>query len=248
MSNDILAEPSLKIKRAYCHIQELEMCVHDFLKTDFWVISVDEEPHTGQHFLKFSVTKPIPEKLALCIGDAAHNLRSALDLLISGIVFRAGGDITKCQFPISDTREKLTHALGKGEIKKVKPNLVQFILNTVKPYKTGNSDIWALNKLDIIDKHRLIVPVFTVTRLSGISVKDDSNNTFHNLTVTVGNTGTIKPISTFPKLHIQSYGQPDIVILFDKGQPFAGEPVIPKLHQLAKLTTSVIESFRTIAT
>lgn len=134
MVDDIFTGPALKIKRAYRHIQEFEARVQDFLKTDFYAISVDEELNTGQHILKFSVTEPIPEELALCIGDAAHNLRSALDILMCGIVTRAGGNIASGSFPMHETRENLADALEKGEIKKVRPDLIPFILDTVKPY------------------------------------------------------------------------------------------------------------------
>lgn len=134
MVDDIFTGPALKIKRAYRHIQEFEARVQDFLKTDFYAISVDEEPNTGQHILKFSVTEPIPEELALCIGDAAHNLRSTLDILMCGIVTRAGGNIASGSFPMHETRENLADALEKGEIKKVRPDLIPFILDTVKPY------------------------------------------------------------------------------------------------------------------
>ena len=248
MADDPFAGSVLKIKRAYRHIQELEACVQAFLKSDFCSIRVDEDPATGHHVLRFSVTKPLPDEIPLSIGDATHNLRSALDILMCSIITRAGGNMARGNFPMHETRENLADALEKGEIKRVRPDLVGFILDTIKPYKLGNFGIWALNKLDIVDKHRLVIPVFAVTRLSGISARDDNNNTFTNLTVTVGPGGNINLISTGAKMHITNYGQPAIAIMFDKGHPFKGEAVIPKLRELAELTAGVVEAFRAVAT
>jgi len=248
MADDPFAGSILKIKRAYRHMQELDECVKTFLKSDFCLIQVDEDPVTGHHVLRFSVTKTIPDDIPLAIGDTIHNLRSALDILICSILTFAGGNIASSNFPMHETRENLADALEKGEIKRVRPDLVGFILDTIKPYKSGNFGIWALNKLDILDKHRLVIPVFAVTRLSGISARDDNNNTYTNLTVTVGPAGNINLIRTGARMHITNYGQPAIAIMFDKGHPFEGEPVIPTLHKLAKLTTELIEAFRAVAT
>lgn len=33
------------------------------------------------------------------------------------------------------------------------------LLKALKPYKGGNEPLWGLNRLDILDKHRLLVPV-----------------------------------------------------------------------------------------
>lgn len=246
MLDDIYSGPMLKIKRAYCHIHELESRVQDYIKTDFYSISINEDPKTGNQSLKFAVPEPVPEYFSLCIGDAIHNLRSALDILICSIVRCAGGDITKCEFPFSYDKEKLIKIMEKGEINKVRPDLIPFILDTIKPYKIGNLDIWNLNLLDNIDKHRLIIPVISVTQLSGISAKDDNDNILTDLTASINNIGTINIINTTAKLHIISYGQRDITLIFDKGLPFESEPVIPKLHILADKTTSIIDSFRII--
>lgn len=35
----------------------------------------------------------------------------------------------------------------------------------VKAYKGGNDDLWALHELNILDKHRLLLPVIQVTSI-----------------------------------------------------------------------------------
>lgn len=51
----------------------------------FW-LDADYEPQNGYYSVRFSRVQSPPSELSLILGDAAHNLRSALDHLAWGIV------------------------------------------------------------------------------------------------------------------------------------------------------------------
>lgn len=247
MSEELFAGPESKIRRAQRLISELEACLQQFLRDGACSVEVHEDTTTGSHLLKVVTPKPLPEDIPLIIGDAANNLRSALDILISAFIRKAGGNVAVGSLPVHETRENLEGALQRSEIQKMRPDVAQFILNTVKPYKDGNFSVWALSKLDNVNKHRLVIPVIAVTRLSGISARDDNNNTFTNLTVTVDHGRIMNLIQTGARMHITNPGTPAIAVLFDQGHPFEGQPVVQTLHQLVSHISNVIQSFRPFA-
>jgi hypothetical protein len=84
MSNilqDGLRSPKLKILRANAHIRDLDASIKRFLGTDpfdfFWIV---DDPGLDKHLIAKAIAQPSDE-IALLIGDAAHNLRTALDHL-----------------------------------------------------------------------------------------------------------------------------------------------------------------------
>ena len=68
----------LKVERANKHILELNSVLQGFTNTDFYDLSTKKDPNTGHDVLQFRILKSIPEVMAPIIGDAIHNLRSAL--------------------------------------------------------------------------------------------------------------------------------------------------------------------------
>src|SRR5690606_22121211 len=94
-------------------------------------------------------------------GDALHNLRSALDVMWFAIRHPGGPDWSdrKTQFPICEGANSFVKAL-EG-IEKTFPKPAVDILNNVKPYKGGNDGLWLLSRLNNIDKHNTLIPVYS---------------------------------------------------------------------------------------
>lgn len=80
--------PRLKIERAKQHIADLHSSICAFATTDFCSLDVNQEVETGKYCLKVAVKEPLPHEFALIIGDAVHNLKSALDITVNEVVFR----------------------------------------------------------------------------------------------------------------------------------------------------------------
>lgn len=167
-----------KIERAQLHIDALKReCVR--------VLETDPEPlltlttyfeFNGSYFGKMvESVKPIPSCTGLLIGDAAHNLRCALEhvaFCLGRIGWRAispkpvdkAGTIappSETQFPIADSEHSFKSAAGR-HLKEVKPSH-RAIIENVQPYKgmnpmlpSGRDPLAALRDLDNADKHRVV--------------------------------------------------------------------------------------------
>jgi len=233
--------PKLKVKRANQHIVELNNALAVFVDTDFYSLSVNKNIDTGKYVLKFKMTKPVPCEIPLIIGDAIHNMRTALDILACEIISLSGGTPSKwASFPIRETRQELEGAIN-GEIKIAGPDIVDIILNAIKPYRGGNDSICALHSLDIADKHRLLIPIISVAALKRVNIKAGPA-TFTDCTFGVGADGVLNILGMPAKFEIQGTAQPSFNILFDKDQVFEGEPVVPTLKQLSELVFSIIDT------
>jgi hypothetical protein len=233
----------LKIKRANQHIDELQHILFAFLKADFYRLHIERDPKDGMNVLKFETTKDMPYEVPLVIGDSIHNLHAALDLMACEIVSLAGNTPDRqTQFPFRDTRDELVKAINGGKIKAADPAIINLIVDTIQPYKGGNDPLCALHDLDIMDKHRLLIPVASVTALVGASAEDDRGNSFQSINFVVGQGGKINAVKTDSNLKITKQGQPSFNVIFDKGQVFEGKAVIETLHKLSQLVSGIVEA------
>jgi len=232
----------LKVKRADQHIEELNRILADFVNSDFCRVEIEKDQDTGNHIVKFRQSKSMPPDVPLVIGDAIHNLRSALDLMACEIVSASGGTPTKwTQFPFRDTRQELVGTITGGEMKIAGADIISLIVDKIKPYKGGDDGLCALHSLDITDKHRLLIPVASVTALTNVNARF-GGVTMTRCTFTVGGGGVINIASGGPDLQIEGHGTPAFGISFSEVEVFEGQPVVPTLHQLSKLVAGVIEA------
>jgi hypothetical protein len=233
--------PKLKIERANRHINELNSALVAFLKTDFYKLHINTEL-AGQNVLTLDA-KPLPNDIPLMLGDAIHNLRAALDIMACDIVTHAGGTPSKyTYFPVRDTRQELVAIINGGEIKIAGQDICDLIVDVVKPYKGGNDPLWSLHQIDIMDKHRLLIPTVNITQITGVCAHDDNHNTFTNMTLGVDAGGRLQAISTSARMHITNYGYPSFGIFFPKGGALEGQPLILTLYQLSQVVSGVIQT------
>jgi hypothetical protein len=111
---DIAYGSYLKIRRSHEHFQTLQRRVVEFAATEYYSISTERNPDTGQPFVRVNV-QSMPEDIPLIIGDVVHNLRSALDILWNTMIRRLSGDDGKHYFPAFDKREHLEGAIFKTD-------------------------------------------------------------------------------------------------------------------------------------
>ena len=242
MPPEIFHGAKLKIKRANQHVYELNELLASFVKTDFCRFSVEKDASTGNHVLKFEMTKSAPCEVPLIIGDAIHNLRSALDLAACEIVTLGGATPSKwCSFPFRDSRKELEDSINGGEIKIAGADIVNLILDVVKPYKGGNDPLCALHALDITDKHKLLIPIFSIAALKHVNLRAGPMS-MTDCTLAVGDGGKLNILAMPGKIEFEGYGEPAFAVLFDKGQVFERQPVVPTLKQLSEVVSGVIQA------
>ncbi len=170
----IFRDARLKIERANKHIADAEDAILALVDTK--TATVQHDSDTGYQRL----IHDIPEhenallNLSLIIGDALHNLRTALDYgwasALDKHVPAAVSDFNK--FPIRDTREQVEDALHGLKIQARCPALFEIIVSNIQPYEGGQAGVLhALNALDISDKHLLLLELSPRGGVKGIVVK-----------------------------------------------------------------------------
>jgi hypothetical protein len=161
MTREELVRPAtLMIKRAEHHINDLSTQIGTYLaqKPFRLIASYDQEAGKVSTFIKQKA--PIPDAISLVLGDAIHNLRSALDLIVFGMIGDKVKNPEPIQFPFAKHRDTFARTLEVRKIKLAGEKVVRAI-EALEPYPGGNKWLSALHALDITDKHRLIVPVAT---------------------------------------------------------------------------------------
>ena len=177
---------SLKVNRAYRHIQEINACVEALAKDDFCRIVEERDPETGQQSFHIVFLR-LPTDVPFSIGDAIHNLNCALDYIATAIMRACGKDVNRIVFPSDETRKALKStfkrpAPGRGKprnraIVEACPKFALLLLCKIQPYRGGNFGVWEVRKADNLDKHNLIIPTVALTGLTDIKISDKRNNT-----------------------------------------------------------------------
>jgi hypothetical protein len=109
-------QPYLKINRAKQHVNDLNGKVREYLaeRPLRMVTAYDPETHKQTHTVKQYV--PVPEEFALIIGDAVHNLRSALDIMVFGMIGNKTRKARAVQFPFAKDARGFVCAFKTREI------------------------------------------------------------------------------------------------------------------------------------
>jgi hypothetical protein len=241
----------LKVERAEKHIFDL----YTFLQTapkepDFYTIAIDKiDVQWGINDLVVTVRATnLASTCALILGDVFHNLRSSLDMLFYEVVIRnEGGEPTKwTRFPIMDTGDELVGRLNTIlERRQISKRVRDFILDVVKPYQTGNFRLWALDDMNITDKHKLFIPTFKAVGIEDISLNDDKKGMVPFPVLYVEKSCTIRLDSNIYGWNptLENKGSASVGVGFQSGTACEGQPVIPTLNAITKEVTRTIEAF-----
>ncbi|MFI5341212.1 MAG: hypothetical protein ACHQ7N_15415 [Candidatus Methylomirabilales bacterium] len=151
----------VKVERAKKHIADLDRETLAYLASNPYEVRPKEDPQTGKPIFYLAKCEPMSIHLSAIIGDAVHNLRSSLDHLAQQLFTVATGSTssgTHIHFPI-DSSAAQYKANAPGKVKGLRKDAIDAI-NSIEPYDGGKGrDLWVLNHLDRIDKHRLLVTV-----------------------------------------------------------------------------------------
>jgi hypothetical protein len=237
-----------KIEWAKKHTDDLESEIIAFRDTSPYEFEIQGNPKTGPGSYRIKGTpQPLPESIPLILGDAAHNLRVALDHFACAVVVTV---TDRTAFPVWRASRTPTSVqwsgLVKGKLNGAAPRLIKAV-TAVKAYKTGNGEyVWAVDELDRIDKHRLLLSVAAAN--TGVTL--DAAEMFRNVTLAAGLTDvpslfiTIKPADWTPieegtELFVVPGpggfdADPQFPFDVTLGEPdvLRGEPVVPALRRL----------------
>lgn len=248
---DVFHGSWVKVRRANKHIADLHEMLLGFANTDFYSIVVEQDPELRTNFLNFKIELdrfPLDD-LALTIGDALHNLRSALDHLYCQVVLECGGATDKwTMFPIRNEGHALIAALTSAfKQKQISAQVVKLIMAGVRPYQGGNPALWGLHKLNVRDKHELLIPVLKLVMVSGVYLEDNQYRRIGDRDYIMGDSSKIRIADADDRnVTVKDRGHADVTILFDIGTPFYGEPVVPTLKRVSEEVTRTIKAFESL--
>lgn len=153
--------PFLKLERAGYHFIELTETISDYQSR-----AIPQFVKTDRHVdpWELQLSEPVPPIVSLQVGDIAHSLRSALDVMMCDIALVRGIGISDMKFPFAMDEPSFQAMLdgpkGNQPFKKLGADVVAMIRNA-QPYKGGNILLRGLHDLNNSDKHRMVVPVVT---------------------------------------------------------------------------------------
>jgi hypothetical protein len=238
-------DAELKIERANQHIQDVEHWIATYLDACPYSVGVDADPQTRQPRL-YIIAPPIEAgPLATIIGDAAHNLRAALDYVAVAILRPFGIDTKTTGFPIDKNRQSLVTQPHYREIERVAPDIAQIIADFEGP---NGCQFVGLNHLDRIDKHRLLITTIAMAKIQVVCI-DDENHPPEAVSVPppflfLLADGMPPRKGSAADLHNKRNGKAAVEICFGKGEPFENEPVIPTLIQLSELISGLGQTLK----
>lgn len=150
-----------KFARAFSLVDDLEQQISNYLQAEPVEITERNEPSGDLVVTARARVRP-PAEWSLLVGDALHNARSALDHLAWQLVDMHGGPPDRSRFPFKDGPvgfgDELRNALPKV------PAEIRQQVRDLQPWRGGDDRLWLLHHLDIVDKHRLLVPVVAANR------------------------------------------------------------------------------------
>jgi hypothetical protein len=156
--------PRLKIERAEEHIRNLEEQIAAFLAKQPYRLIVAPGDAADQQSIKVEIREALPTSISLIAGDAAHNLRASLDHLACDVVSINGGSTKDVYFPISKEYSKLnktvSNRLGHAT------TAVRAFVEKLEPCAAGNKALYGLHRIDIVDKHIVILAIGHVMSVS----------------------------------------------------------------------------------
>jgi hypothetical protein len=234
----------LKIKRAKKHIRDLDHRIAAFVD-DFDGPFADTDRQTGHLLLNFPPDVGLPLELSVIIGDAIHNLRTALDLAWVDICEHLGVEVTsKTSFPIRETRKELVDALNGAPKIKGNAMLYERIVDDIKPYARGNDALWPLHRLDIVDKHKLILPVFDSVVIT-LYIEDELGNIYEALVVKTRGRELTSRYGVGHKY--KGKGHAELNIFFDMRSPIMqNEPIRPTLSLFVSRVEEAIRKLESV--
>lgn len=254
----------LKLKRAKRHLFEITEAAQELTGRRKYNFLLRPGLDAGKVEIVFMEESIMPLEFSCAVGDAIHNLRSAFDhiAVVLSTPPIGTGKAADAYFPTGTNREEFikardgyTDANGKrthkAKMKGAHPDALRMV-EELEPYGGGKHSLRPLHDLDVLDKHKLIVP--TVSRMTVQSIEAIVGKKRFALGVTdfkpTGDgrnlVATIDlPFVVFGQVKIQTEIQPAFEVVFGKGQPLEGEPIIPTLSNIADTCEGLIKACQT---
>lgn len=193
------------------------------------------------------LSKPIPTTFALMIGDAVHNLRTALDQATWELIGIDGGKQSRrLAFPAHRTQRDYEVACNRIETPRADTR--KFFLAFEAYPGGGNEKLFGLNLLDNIDKHQILTPIAAVSKIKSAKVFKKNGEVMHTLedcAFSVGPDGVARIANLGPELRFEfdESRDPTVDLFFGDVEFFKFAPLIPTLMHLNETVSDALRQF-----
>lgn len=253
-----------KVKWAKEHIKNLDGRRTTFLGLQPYHVVPEFYPERNFTVFFLDGFQPALPEISLLAGDAAHNLRTALDYLACELVKRNGNNpSTLTCFPIAESIEKYEAESPRKVEGMAKTD--KEAISLLKPYKGGNDALWGLHRMDILDKHHLLTTAAITVKEIGIRATKEFIEREFKGRIRFAE-GTVVPEKTIwfsatkpaPLLGCKQgdpivvfggnrEGNQDVELTFDislsEPEVFKGRSILECLHEVANLVGGIVDSF-----
>jgi hypothetical protein len=148
-----------RIERTHEQRRDLEREMRAWAESGAYEVWSQKDEKTGYTLYYLAELKEIPPRISFLIGETIHSLRASLDNLAYQLFLVCRTDPaeegSRVEFPIYDD-SKSTESQAFRPIKTFRKEIIEAI-RKINPCKSGNSTLWTIHRLDIIDKHRRII-------------------------------------------------------------------------------------------
>jgi hypothetical protein len=252
LSSPLFSDVAVRLERATEHLASIDAALAAFGARPADPVRLQQQADSV--LIRFIVDEPIPRSIGIYLGEAVHQLRSALDNTAFVLMKQATKHITDhaavhklerdCQFPICDTLESFVgNAFRIGGLSQG----VRDVVESVQPYQDAHQPIVAnplriLRELSNADKHRLLTPLHGVTSHARVELTPGAAHyvVFVNSALSYNDVAGKVYFPAGVPVHVRLRLRGGIaVVLFDQGTLLGG--VGPILEDMILATTRAIE-------
>jgi hypothetical protein len=228
--------PRLKTERAEHHIRDLQAIFRDYTRRNM------ERLRRQQKGRSLKGEPTLPRHAATVLGDALHNLRAALDYaynIASDANSATWSDWRK--FPFGKDRQSLEGSINGHKAKGIAPSdlVLSKSMDEIQPYERGVLDLYGLHKLDITDKHHVLIPTRREMRIDNLVLPGGGG--IRGITLVLPNETKGAEFISAPGgavLHGNTEGT--FEICFENGQPYEGQSILETVKRLRANTEAAL--------
>ena len=234
----------LKVERANKHIADIDKRLLTSSDTNGPAMHLDTK--TREQFIYYGLTdRTLPSDIALMVGDAIHNLHCALDISYRETIRVLSPDGFRpkhTKFPVGNNRKHLESSLTETAKVSAASPLFDFLVERVKSYKGGDSDICAIHDLDIDDKHHLLIPILTVVGVDGVELENE-DGTIDHFTIAITRPNVYRARVPFGS-KFKNHGKVRFQVTFREGTPTHNLEVVPTLLGFSRKTLRIVKTLQ----
>ncbi|SED79107.1 hypothetical protein SAMN05519104_4378 [Rhizobiales bacterium GAS188] len=159
---DDLLDAQASVDWVASHLPSLQRRIDSWLDANL-IVEIEEVELAGPENAIVGVEKePFPLSFNVEVGAYINAIRSGLDILATALAIRH--QVAKArdvQFPVAKSLADYEAGKYKGArfVERL-PATERGIIESLRPYRGGNDQLWALHHLDILRKHRRLLEVF----------------------------------------------------------------------------------------